>query len=306
MKISHDPNNTAWSRFSARFGQKLLLSHGWTPGSSLGVSGAPYANHPAGSSRVRIIVKDDNLGLGARTGARDDVGLTIGLDGLQHLLGRLNGKDARMLEKEQQGRENTKRALYAERRWGLGNFVSGGFLVGDRIQHGEDVPLDSFDAATTVGVISPSIESPRRVHKPKKEKSKKARESRTAYETSKDACGVDDGQDGKRLGTAKDATLEAERCLEKMERKSQRRARKAERAAATALGQTRQAPVDTAKFLEKTEKQALAAPIRLPEEQKAHGRHAVRQRFIQHKKMCLTNEKALNEVRCLRRLLFHC
>lgn len=248
-------------------------------------------------------MKDDNLGLGARNGARNDDGPTTGLDGLQHLLGRLNGKDEKLLEKEQRCREDTKRTLYAERRWGLGSFVSGGFLVKDRIQDRVDVSLERVAPTNSLSDKGSKKVSKSKLHKTRKEKSEKARESMPLHGTvtlaqgsssatssqSKNPSGIDNEPDAEQPGTSEDSTLKANRRLAKMERRAQRKARNAEKAAARALEQTTREPPDSIPS-------AGEAKTQVSEAARTHGRHAVRQRFIQHKKMSLADQKALNEV----------
>ncbi|TKA76544.1 hypothetical protein B0A49_01800 [Cryomyces minteri] len=133
-KISRDPNNTNWSRDTEGFGQKILKSQGWTPGQFLGAENAPHASHysAANASHIRVLLKDDNLGLGASR--RKDNAETFGLSVFQGLLGRLNGKSDAELEREQKVQRDRDLALYQGQRWGLKNFVSGGLLVGDKIE----------------------------------------------------------------------------------------------------------------------------------------------------------------------------
>ena len=145
-KLSHDPNNTNWSRSTSNYGHKMLISQGWTPGSFLGAVNAPHSilHTDANTSHIRIALKDDNLGLGARRKIGQEEIQCTGLDTFQDLLGRLNGKSGTELEKEQRTRDDLKRASYTERRWGALRFVSGGILVGDSIQelaNGERLPL---------------------------------------------------------------------------------------------------------------------------------------------------------------------
>ncbi|KAI9717307.1 MAG: hypothetical protein M1812_004834 [Candelaria pacifica] len=134
-KISNDPRNTNWSRSTSTFGHKILTAQGWTPGSFLGAQDASHAEFhtEANASHIRVAMKDDNLGVGAR-GSRQPEGECVGLDAFQGLLGRLNGKSDQTLEKEQQSRNDVKRVLYTERRWGGMHFVKGGLLVGDKIE----------------------------------------------------------------------------------------------------------------------------------------------------------------------------
>jgi Pin2-interacting protein X1 len=137
MKLSHDPNNTKWTNDTASFGHKIMKSQGWEPGQYLGAKDANQAEHytAANASHIRVAVKDDNLGIGAKIGSGVGHGECTGLDAFKNLLGRLNGKDEDELEKEQKSREDLRRAIYTEKRWGSVRFVPGGFLIGDKIQH---------------------------------------------------------------------------------------------------------------------------------------------------------------------------
>jgi Pin2-interacting protein X1 len=70
-KISNDPQNTTWANNTERFGHKILTSQGWTPGASLGATDAAHKAHytAASHSHIRVFLKDDNLGLGAKRGS---------------------------------------------------------------------------------------------------------------------------------------------------------------------------------------------------------------------------------------------
>ncbi|KAG8623461.1 hypothetical protein KVT40_008437 [Elsinoe batatas] len=144
-KISSDPNNTAWSSRTDRFGHKILTSQGWTPGSYLGASNANHQEHytAANASHIRVLLKDDNLGLGAsrkREGAE-----TFGLDQFSGLLGRLNGKTEEVLGKEEGARRDVRLRLWADQRGGV-RFVSAGFLVGDKVEQLKREEVEMKDA----------------------------------------------------------------------------------------------------------------------------------------------------------------
>lgn len=113
-----------------------MKSQGWQPGEYLGIKNAPHAEFhtEANASHIRVVLKDDNLGIGAKKGSGLEQGECVGLDVFQNLLGRLNGRDEDEIEREQKSREDLKRAIYTERKWGSIRFVSGGFLIGDKIQ----------------------------------------------------------------------------------------------------------------------------------------------------------------------------
>jgi len=135
-KLSHDPNNIGWSRSTTKYGQKILESQGWQPGEFLGAKDANHVAHhtAANASHMRITLKDDNLGLGAKHGANQEEGRATGLDTFQDILGRLNGKSTTELGKMQKSRSDARRSAFVDQWWGRLRFVSGGLLVGDRIR----------------------------------------------------------------------------------------------------------------------------------------------------------------------------
>jgi Pin2-interacting protein X1 len=116
----------------------MLASQGWQPGQSLGASDAAHAAHytTASSSHIRVFLKDDNLGLGAKRGS--ERAENFGLAGLESILGRLNGNEAQVKKEEERLEEIEKRA-FVYRKYGMMNFVSAGFLVGDKIKSREEV-----------------------------------------------------------------------------------------------------------------------------------------------------------------------
>ncbi|KAJ8194998.1 hypothetical protein LV164_003085 [Aspergillus fumigatus] len=132
-KISHDPNNTSWSRSTDGFGHRILKAQGWTPGDFLGARNATHSDlfTTASASHIRVVLKDDTLGLGARP-KRDLLDGPTGLDAFKGLLGRLNGKSDTQLEAEQQKRDDAKLARYAATKWQTVRFISGGLLVQEK------------------------------------------------------------------------------------------------------------------------------------------------------------------------------
>lgn len=184
MKLSHDPNNTKWTNDTDSFGHKIMTSQGWLPGDYLGAKNAPHAEFhtAANASYIRVSIKDDNLGLGAKIGSGVGHGECTGLDAFTNLLGRLNGKDEEELEREQKSREDLKRAIYTERRWGSVRFVPGGFLIGDKIQHLIDSEAerirklaagDSDDSSGSSLSSESEAEAPTPVEKSKKSNKRK-------------------------------------------------------------------------------------------------------------------------------------
>jgi Pin2-interacting protein X1 len=182
MKLSHDPNNTTWTNDTQSFGHKIMTSQGWQPGQYLGAQDAAHAEFhtAANASHIRVTIKDDNLGIGAKIGSGVGHGECTGLDVFKNILGRLNGKEEDEIEQEQKSREDLRRAIYTERRWGSIRFVPGGFLIGDKIQHlidGEAERIRKLAAGTSGGTsdsdTSSEEEAPVPVEKTKKSKKRK-------------------------------------------------------------------------------------------------------------------------------------
>lgn len=123
QKLGLDPRNTAWSNDTSRFGHKHLEKMGWRPGSGLGMMPNATTTH------VKVSIKDDNLGLGAKLRKKDkadefDSGECAGLDAFQRLLGRLNGKeDSVSNELDIQKKQNIING-----KWGI-HFVKGDVLA---------------------------------------------------------------------------------------------------------------------------------------------------------------------------------
>ncbi|KAK3300806.1 protein PXR1 [Chaetomium fimeti] len=149
-KLGNDPNNTKWSRNTDTFGQKILRAQGWQPGEYLGAKDAPHAewHTEANTTHIRVTLKDDTLGLGAKRNNGDEC---TGLDAFQHLLGRLNGKSEETLETERKVRDDVKLSLYMERKFGTIRFVKGGWLVGDQVKQ---TPDDEAEEAPNSAEVS--------------------------------------------------------------------------------------------------------------------------------------------------------
>ncbi|POS86847.1 hypothetical protein EPUL_001277 [Erysiphe pulchra] len=143
-KLSYDPNNTRWINDTQSFGHKILTAQGWKKGEFLGAKNAAHSEFhtAANSSHIRVTLKDNLLGLGAKIGTGVGHGECTGLDAFKNLLGRLNGKTQTQIAQEQKVRVDVRRAIYTEKRWGSMNFVSGGYLVGDKIQNLIDTQIE--------------------------------------------------------------------------------------------------------------------------------------------------------------------
>ncbi|KAI9826463.1 MAG: hypothetical protein M1819_007356 [Sarea resinae] len=286
-KISHDPNNTTWSRSTDTIGHKIMSAQGWTQGSLLGAKNAAHAHlhTAANASHIRVTLKDDNLGLGAKRGSGQAEGQCVGLDAFQGLLGRLNGKTDEDLAKEQKSREDLQRAIYTERRWGLVRFVRGGLLVGDKIQELRDEQLHvpskiphehEADQQNSLGSKEQPSEGTAGIKRkrevddesaidrgPKKEKRKEKKEDKKEKKKrrpkSKDIDDAvkessEDGEDGKRLDSPSETQTKlithsseaSKRAQEKEEKKRLKKERKAKKEAKRLRKEQRQRQRETA------------------------------------------------------------
>ena len=100
--------------------------------------------------------------------------------------------------------------------------------------------------------------------------------------------------------TTEDDALEARQHLQRIERKVQRKRRREGRLSMKDSQQQEQKILDTLPTLAEQGKHVTVVESQPARIDQWHGRHAVRQRFIQHKKMSLTDQKALNEVEGIR------
>ena len=333
VKLSHDPNNIAWSRSATKYGQKILQSHGWIPGDLLGAPGAPYSDlrSAASVSHIRIRLKDDSLGLGAKHEIACDGKETTGLDIFEDLLGRLNGRSTIESEKDRAHRSNLRSSAYIDQRWGKLRFVSGGLLVGaelrDCVNGGKDTlnksqQMQSHDPAQ--GTL-PEANSPQegRSELPNRKKHERERTSgndRSVKETSK---GIDWSVVGDRsrgnpsvVSKRESHTLPKDVFHQSQVDKIRTHAEKAERKLKRRLKRDARQPLKVPKHPPIL---PSSAPIQLPglsigevavasgplcrtdsstrlSQGLGAGRLGVRHRYIQHKKMCMMDNKALKEV----------
>lgn len=123
QRFGLDPRNTNWSNDTSRFGHQYLESMGWAPGKGLGLVDHAMTTH------VKVTIKDDNMGLGAKLGKKKnkdelDNDNSSGLDVFQRILGRLNGKEDKINEElERQRKDNIING-----KWGM-HFVKGEVLL---------------------------------------------------------------------------------------------------------------------------------------------------------------------------------
>ncbi|GAB7357447.1 hypothetical protein MBLNU459_g8371t1 [Dothideomycetes sp. NU459] len=336
-KLSHDPNNNAWARSTTSFGHKILSSQGWTPGETLGAKDAAHASHytKASNSHIRVLLKDDNLGLGASlAGNRAD---TFGLSLFSGILGRLNGKSDTEVEKEQRKEKDVELALYQGRKYGTLNFVSAGYLVGDKIEKSMSTNMtevkapaavDSSEGSVPEAAVSAGNKRKRSEPDTKKEnesesdsssaedtqaelarKSKKSKKSRR----SKGDSSEDEPERAKRKEknrktdkkrkASDGSSSEDESRAERKARRAERRARKEERRRRKEI--KRASKTATPLSAPATPAEPADGPVAVvavktevaPQAAAPFiGRHAVRQRYIAQKRLASLNPQALKEI----------
>lgn len=341
-KLSHDPNNTTWSRSSTKYGQRILESQGWIPGDFLGATNAQHAalHTKASASHITIALKDDNLGLGARCGSDREGGPTTGLDNFQTILGRLNGKSEAELEKERNTRSSVQCSAFVNQRLGKLRFVSGGLLEGDRLQTLPErqsvIPSSSENALGVSQTLEPGKkaalhESPLEVSHPKKRKQTKlVGEQDCLGGTIKDCLGGMPIQDPKEPPSGDISLTQnspshdrggVQRAV-KNQRKAEKAARKLKRklrrvARHTSIDQTTATAPDLEQLISDDTRPSgnggdssltsiMSDSVKVSRTPRfvASGRNAVRQRNIRHKRMSMMDSKALNEVGSLLASLF--
>ena len=306
--------------------------------------GAKNANHSshytaANSSHIRIAPKGDNLGLGAKKG-RSDHDETFGLTLLQGIFGRINGKDEAQLKKEETAQRDIKLAIYNDRRWGGMRFVSGGFLVGDKI---EDIPREVLEgrvqsqaapeettpskeeevsSESSIQKTEPTVLVERK--KESKSKRKKEESERDAKEERKSKKRKQPEPDEVTTEAASTESTEDERAerkrrkAEKKQRKAQRQARREEKKARKEAKKAEKAKDEDRSKADRSKKKKKQKKIADAESDSSSssfessteaettpatltpnlfsGRQAVRQRYIQQKRMASMDPQALKEI----------
>ncbi|RAL15689.1 telomerase inhibitor/ribosome biogenesis protein PXR1 [Aspergillus homomorphus CBS 101889] len=279
-KISHDPNNTNWSRSTTSFGHKILSSQGWTPGSFLGARNAAHADlfTTASASHIRVIVKDDTLGLGARP-RRDALDEPTGLDAFRGLLGRLNGKSDAELGVEEKKRENAKLARYVASRWQAVNFISGGFLVQEKADaRGSEEPAQSQSDTEKRANNDSAVNAQDPPEDDASEKSKLSAINQTQNDDSRGKQHTDP---------------QASRKKKSKKRKNDER-QEDNNAESSRLRITERDNVSNSDLAGHAHTSTIN-PL-LSKERRPMGRHVFRSRHIAQKKRALLDEKSLNEI----------
>ncbi|EED21738.1 G-patch RNA maturation protein (Gno1), putative [Talaromyces stipitatus ATCC 10500] len=314
VKISHDPNNTTWAQSTSGFGHKIMTSQGWTPGSYLGARNANHADTftAASASHIRVTLKDDTLGLGARprTLGNDDV---AAIDAFQGLLGRLNGKSDVQLEQEQRKRDDTRLALYASKKWQAVTFVSGGYLVQEKPDdvlkskskkkyHSSNdttvVDKASFGKSSDDSVDDTPSQSEDAVSSVKAGKSSRTAEAKDTKEKSKkkDKEGKKEKSDKKVKKEKKDKKERKERKERKREKEQKKKDEKDSSKKRRRAEEDLDSESSESSSLDEADNKASQQKATSTQAPRPNWRHAIRGRHIQQKRMAIMDDRSLGEV----------
>ncbi|OKL61096.1 hypothetical protein UA08_03934 [Talaromyces atroroseus] len=296
-----------------------MTSQGWTPGSFLGARNASHSDTftAASASHIRVTLKDDTLGLGARPPKLGNENVAA-IDAFQGLLGRLNGKSDTQLEEEQRKRDDTRLALYARTKWQTVTFVSGGYLVQEKPDSAknkgkknmsdisddtsaEDKSINSSDdnahnrdtqaedqesnlkaeskKTRMKGVDGKDVKD----MKDKKEKKKKEKEAKEEKKGKNDKRVKKEKKDKKEKKEKKREKAEKE----KKDSSRKRRRTDAEEEDSESSDSSSQNQLDN----EVASKKATSLRRQIP-----HWRHSLRGRHIQQKKMAVMDDRSLGEI----------
>jgi Pin2-interacting protein X1 len=283
-KISHDPNNTKWARSTSGFGHRIMSAQGWTPGNRLGAKDAAHAEHltSASISHIKVTLKDDNLGLGARVGRE---GQPTGLDAFKGLLGRLNGKSDVELQVEQRKRDDVQLARYVALKFQEVRFVRGGLLTQEKLQRLPETPKEE-QANKKTETTSSDENTESATEKSSKSKSKSKSSKKSSKKTRSQSDEADSSSSDKKK-KKKSKKRKAEEDDDESEITTKRRASTPEDKPST-----------------QSKPQMPTVPAVTLGERRPIGRQVFRGRHIAQKKRALMDDKSLNEVSSgIRRIL---
>lgn len=327
-KWAKDPNNTAWSRNTDTFGHKIMRSQGWAPGDYLGAKDASHSEYfgAANASHIRAVLKDDNMGLGAKRNQGDEC---VGLDAFQELLGRLNGKSEESLDEARKKREEAKVNKYLHRKLGTVRFVFAGYLVGDKVQALADElkreeEADDEDTAESkkekkskkrkAEVEDGTTSEEKKSKKSKmedadddskakrREKKEKKRRERALKDDSNESNV--EPEEGKTDETSEDASSRTKSKKAKKEKRNKSKDAEEVNASDSVSKEKKKKKKNKSEKNDEansTESSVLPTPIASGAATPIPHRHLARQRFIAQKRAAVMDQAALNQVRQLNR-----
>ena len=242
----------------------------------------------------------------------------------QSLLNRLNGTGTTDVKEDRIQRSNLRSSAYIDQRWGNLRFVSGGLLLGDTLrdlaEHGKDPLNDSLEMPSHDAENAKLLGTnrPREVHSntSKRKKTYERKILGDGHSGKETSNGVDqrllgiqspidlslepEGESQSSPNKMRDQSDKVRRHAERVEHKLKRRVEKDSRRTMKVRGQS--SILTSPELVQILDSDMGEVTIALPPGRATNattsvgGRHAVRHRNIQYKKMCMVDNKALNEV----------
>lgn len=288
-----------------------MASLGWTPGTALGDSSSSYhaAGHITAASHtgVKVVLKDDTLGIGAKRGAQD--GECTGLLGLEGLLGRLNGDQAKVdrIKMEEDRRKNE----WVGGRYGV-RFVKGEIWKGEDFSRlretgakvkgeiGKDGKLhavvEKFEELEVKKEDSSEDDkkSKKRKRSEEKEEKKSKKDKKRKSSSPSDSATTPEELEPskKRSKSDKKLSKEERKALKKAEKKAAKKTKKEEK---KRKKKEASSDSDSSDSESEQEKEETKTPVQVPA-RILTGRAALRAKFITAKRSAVMNQEQLNEV----------
>lgn len=285
----------------------MMVQQGWSEGQSLGNrSSSHLAVNDAdrlAAARVGILFKDNNLGLGAKTKSKDIEGQRTGLDAFQAMLGRLNGKSDKEVEAMEKKVEDRKLEMYAKGRWGGMVFVKGGTLVGEKtfgtgeeiepanVNESRDQSGESQDSDTGV-----AKDTEKQKRKEEKKQRKEARRIRREAKAAKKAAKSAKRQAKSQQSSSEDDQSEDEKDQQHLSScTSAHTLAPDEPVSSASSGNEDSTSSNLKRKRSVTTTTPLPVKTAIPTPVKG-GRHLLRGRNIQAKRMAFSDMKGLDEI----------
>lgn len=194
------------------------------------------------------MLREDNLGLGANVGKGNAE--TFGLSMFSGLLGRLNGKSDEELQKKQDSLRDAELRAYQASKYGFMNFVSGGLLVGDKMEFPKSTKIKDVNVSAASGAAEfknskkrkaddekdgeVDLKKRRTTESKSSKESSEAEESAASEKTEKQKKQKMVPEKQSKKSSSSESSEEDQSREERRQRKARRKAEKAARAAKTA------------------------------------------------------------------------
>lgn len=240
----------------------------------LGAKNAAHADllTAASASHIKVSLKDDTLGLGARLGRQ---GEQTGLDAFKGLLGRLNGKSDEELKKDETKLEEIRLARYASLKFPPVRFVRAGLLAQEK--EPESTPAKQETSTSD----KKDKKDKKKRSKPADDESDSDSDDRKSKKSKKSKSKSKSKSKKSRSSEDSDAESGSESKKEKKEKKKSKKKSK-KRKSESDDSETEAAEV---------KKPAAVARSHVP-----MGRQLTRARHIAQKRKAIMDDKSLNEV----------